>query len=134
MRFLYKTFDGELDYWYFNGAGEGEVGDLSKYIGDIEIYGFVFESVKDPDEIEITDKYGKYFCLHDGNRIPTRWLCEDFEQEVLDGIKSFKKQEAERLTKKKELDDKKKAKKQLLAESAKKKLTKEELAALKSVL
>lgn len=134
LRFLYKTFGGELDYWYFPNAEEGQVGDLYKYTDANSVNQFVFEEVKAPEEIEILDKNGKYYSLFDGNEIPIRWLFEDFEQEVIGGAAAYKEQEKKKLELKKEKFKLKKEEQKALAESAKNKLTKEELKALKSTL
>lgn len=39
------------------------------------------------------DKYGKDFELN--NQIPTRWLWEDFEQELIDGLEKYKNKGAD---------------------------------------
>ena len=62
--------------------------------------------------------------------IPTRFLYENFEQELEDGIKKFKEQEEARKIKEKEIRIQKEIDRQKLLEAAKQKLSKEERKAL----
>lgn len=126
---IFKTFKQKYDCWYFYGAGEGEVGDLWRHYCnnhiDIIIVGCSSEMV-------IIDKNGDEWGFEDS--IPTRWLFEDFEQELIDGKKKFEDKEAERKKKQKELSAAKKQEDKDLVEAAKKKLSKKELAAIRRSL
>jgi hypothetical protein len=134
LLFLGKTFGGKLGTWYFSGAGEGELGNLWDHFSDEEIDCIETCWVngrniqENGPEIVIIDKNGETWEMQ--GLIPTRWLFEDFEQEIIDGkLKFEQKQEVKKLK-----NLKKKVKINSLANAAKKKLTKAELAALKKSL
>jgi hypothetical protein len=63
--------------------------------------------------------------------IPTRWLWEDFKEEMKYGIEYFERKEKEKKLKEKTIKDKTKKKNKELRESIKSKLTKEEFSILK---
>jgi hypothetical protein len=137
--FLGKHFGGTLKTWYFGGAGEGEIGNLWDHFSDEEIdcietdWGSGRRAVSHNwvntfNDGFIIDKNGNQWRME--GSIPTRWLFEDFEQEIIDGkLKFEQEQEVKKLNLLKE-----KAKLNSLANAAKKKLTKAELAALKKSL
>lgn len=129
LKFIFKAFGGELDYWYFDGAEEGEVGDLFKNYNPNTIYVIAEGSY---NYSVIIDKFNNEWDF-DGE-IPTRWLFEDFEDEVLDGLKEYKKRQEEKKQKAQTKKAKEKANLEKLVLEAKKKLSKEELLALKKSL
>jgi hypothetical protein len=127
---IFKLFNKKDAYWYFYGAAEGEVGDLWSHY-DIDSISIVADNCPD-DSMVILLKDGSEWGLDDG--IPTRWLFEDFEQEVVNGktlyeakLKQHKANEKEKRFLQKEEDKK-------LVEIAKAKLTKKELAAIRKAL
>ena len=135
IRFLHKTFGVKLGTWYFYGAGEGRMGELCYEDDAINV-------VTELDRSSDGEYHSKEMCIIDDNGdewmfdsyIPTRWLFEAFEQEIIDGKVKYEvvkkaKQEKEKA---KRLQKKEEAKK--LAESAKQKLTKAELAAIRKSL
>lgn len=135
IKTIFKAFDKKFDYWYFYGAGEGEVGPL---IINSNSFSVITELAKnrngnyDFNEMVILLKDGSEWELNDS--IPSRWLFEDFEKELVDGKKKFEEKEAERKVKQKELSAAKKQEDKALIEAAKKKLSKKELAALRRSL
>jgi hypothetical protein len=85
-----------------------------------------------PDGLPIIDKNGKRWELSDG--IPTRWLYEDFEEELAQGKVMIEQQEQQRrdeVTSKKKNDEQARQK---LIDQAKAKLSKEEFAAINKIL
>ena len=135
IHFLHKTFGVKLGTWYFYGASEGGMGELCYEDDAINV---VTELDRSSDgeyhskDMAIIDKNGDEWIFD--SDIPTRWLFEDFENEVIDGKAKYEvvkkaKQEKEKA---KRLQKKEEAKK--LAETAKKKLTKAELAAIRKSL
>lgn len=132
LHFWFSTFGAKLEWWYFDGAEEGEVGDIK--INMDTIWNFYVEVKNYPDnDMSIIDKDGDVYSWQ--SEIPTRWLYDDnFEEEIVEGKAEFERREAERLAKKKQRTAEKKAQDSKLAEAAKKKLSKEELAALRRTL
>lgn len=138
LQVWFKAFGSKLETWYFNDAGEGEVGDLYRHFGDDSIHGFYVECKPRPkgnDEYEsmvIFNKDGYEYGWE--SEIPTRWLYEDFESEIIEGKKKYDEQ----LRLKKEKAAAKRAKHTAetnkLADEALSKLSKTEIAALKKVL
>lgn len=128
---IFKTFDNKLSYWYFDGADEGELGDLSKRMNDGEIDGICTEASKSSNgAMIIIDKFGVKWEF--SGTIPTRWLYDnEFENELINGKIQYEEKEKIRKAKKKELAAAKKAEDAFLIEKAKKKLTKKELAAIR---
>jgi len=130
---LTSIFGGVLDTWYFDGAEENEVGNLLNHLDSKSIDELCLEYKQDTDcgrnGMVIIDKFGKeYGC---GWEIPTRWLFEDFEKEIIDGKKLYEEREEDKKSKKKAMLEKKKAEHRVLFESAAAKLSKKELAALR---
>lgn len=93
---ILKTFDQKLDTWYFHDAGEGSLGDLSPNLDEKNV-SFVYEIARDSDseEMVILLKNGFEYSLHDGE-FPTRWLFEDFEEELIQGKKDYEEKEEEK--------------------------------------
>jgi len=137
VRTIFQTFNHKLDCWYFYGAGEGDVGDLLRHYDSDEI-NIITELARnkgggyDSIEMVILDKEGNEWGFD--SSIPTRWLFENFEQELIDGKRLFEDQQIERKKNQKELSAKKKLEDQALATAAKAKLSKKELAALRRSL
>jgi hypothetical protein len=137
VRTVYDVFKVKIDTWYFYGAGEGEVGDLMRQLDDNEI-NIITELARNKDggynsiEMVIIDKYGHEWGFEDS--IPTRWLFEPFELELMNGKKNFEEKQAERKKSQKELSAQKKLEDAALATAAKAKLSKKELAALRRSL
>lgn len=127
----FNIYGAKLDYWYFDGAEEGEVGDMSRYFDDDSISGFYTEVENYPDgDMAFIDKEGDEYSWQ--SEIPTRWLFEEgFAEEITKGKAEYERLEAERKANKKKKAAAKKEKDALLAAQAKAKLSKEELAALK---
>lgn len=132
LKSIFDFEGGSLNYWYFDGASEGEVGDFSYAMGDNEIYNIITEGNPFGKGYNYILKDGKVW-KYEGS-IPSRWLFEDFEEELVKGKESFDRREEEQKKKKKEASESKKIKNQMLAEQAKAKLSKEELLALKQTL
>ena len=130
MTSIFKLFNKKTAYWYFYGAGEGEVGDLWSHF-DKDSISIVIDNCPG-ESMVILLKDGSEWGFDDS--IPTRWLYEDFEEELVEGKKKFieKTSDLEAARIDKALQEKEEAKK--LAVRAKAKLTKAELAALKKSL
>ena len=133
----FEAFGGSLSTWYFDDAAEGTVGDLQRYMDNSSISCIHTDAKRDlkPNcgyEMVIIDKFGKEYSWQ--SEVLTRWLFEDFEQEIINGKKAFDDAEAGRKEKAKQAKVKKRESDQVLASKALAKLTKEELAALKRTL
>jgi hypothetical protein len=133
---FFAIWDLKLDTWYFDDAEEGEVGNLWRNMDSQTIGRLVVDLTKESqrkwaDPIFV-DKYGVEYewC----NEIPTRWLFEDFEKEVIEGKKKFEEQEAVRKAKQKARSQKQKEEDAKLLEVVKQKLSPKELAALRRSL
>jgi hypothetical protein len=122
---IFDTFGSRLGSWYFSDAQEGQMGHLTYDEPDLFMQWWQPEIKED---MFIIDKNGEEYMFDQS--IPTRWLFEDFENELIDGKKKYEEKESAILV---ERLSKKEARKKLIA-SAKKKLTKAELAALKQTL
>jgi len=130
----FSIYGAKLEYWYFDGAAEGEVGDLHRFMNTDSIWSFYVETKNYPDnDMVFIDKDGDEYSWQ--SEIPTRWLYDDsFEEEIIKGKAEYERREEERLAKKKQKTANKKAQDEKLVEEAKKKLSKEELAALRRTL
>lgn len=125
----FAAFNTKLEYWYFEGANEGEVGSIN--IDSDTIWGFHIKVNNYPDDMSIIDKNGMEYSWQ--SEIPVRWLYDDsFEEEIIKGKKEYEQKSQERAAKRKQKADLKKIKNEKLIEQAKSKLSKEELAALKN--
>jgi len=89
LRDVYDCFGRELDYWYFDGANEGEVGDLLRHYTDDVIDGLCLVPPPAGGEFRFIDKNGQE-CVIDA-AIPTRWLFENFKKELRDSIIALQK-------------------------------------------
>lgn len=125
-----NVFGKKLHCWYFDDAEEGEVGDLIRHFSDEEISGMI---IKMPTEhafgLTILDKYGKPLSLN--GSIPTRWLYEDFEEEIVQGKAAYEARNKEKKEQNKLLKQAKKREQLELIKSAKSKLSPKEIKALK---
>ncbi len=117
-------FEGKTYNWWFEGAEEGEVGDIWRHYHGHEIW-----IITDPaPRISFIDKDGNDWEFE--GSIPDRWLFEDFENEIIEGKKLFEERKAKRNIERLRLKEQNKKEKKQFIESAKKKLSKEELKAL----
>lgn len=137
VRTIFSTFNIKIDTWYFYGAGEGEVGSLSRAIGSNSV-SFIVEIARNSkgeyqsSPMVILLKDGSEWGLE--SEFPLHWLFENFEQELFEGKKKFEEKEVERKKNQKELSIQKKLEDKVLVETAKTKLSKKELAALRRSL
>lgn len=122
-----ELFGGKIEWWdWTNGAGETDghfnpdwlKDDYISVDGDTKGGNCEWVAILKNGEWELRLVF------------PTRWLWEDFEQELTDGIKKYKEQKLHKI----EMEKKKKiardSEKKKLLEAAKSKLTKEERKAL----
>ena len=117
-------FEGKDCRWWFEGAEEGEIGDIWRRYHAHEIW-----ITTDPaPKISFIDKNGNDWEFE--GSIPDRWLFEDFENEIIEGKKLFQERKAKRNIERLQLEEQNKKEKKQLIESVKKKLTKQELKAL----
>lgn len=119
-----KTFNAQYETWYFSDAQEGQMGHLTWDEPEL----FSVWDIRNRKDMAILTKDGEEYRFD--NSFPTRWLFENFEDELTDGKRRFDEREEEGLKKRLAATDYTNK----LAESAKSKLTKEELRALKKVL
>lgn len=132
---FWGAFGAKVDYWYFDGAEEGEVGDLASYMNDDEIYSICIGLVpNDPpgndgayDHV-ILDKDGNEFGWD--SSIPTRWLFEDCTDEIVKGKQAFEEKKALQEKKKAEVTQQLKSQQDKLVNDALVKLSGEEVLAL----
>lgn len=132
LRAIYKSFGKKLQYWYFYGAGEGEVGPLP--IWEIDHTDGVICPIIEP---YLIGKSGwvrlnttVWHLGEDG--FPARWLYnDDFEDELEIGIQAYKAWEIETRQKKEQRKLNAADKKQRTLDSIKAKLTPEEVKLLK---
>ena len=129
MQLSFQLFGQKKAYWYFHNAEEGEVGDFWRSYDKDQITMVVCDC---NNSMLIIDKTGSDWGIADS--VPTRWLFEDFEQELINGKKKYEDSLLNKKAKKEELDLQKKKEDALLIEQAKKKLSPKELAAIKRSL
>jgi hypothetical protein len=130
LRRIYQEFDFELDYWYFDGAEEGQVGDLARHLDKDIVSGFITES-KTPGYIEdFSIDFDDGTVADFGYGFPTRWLYEDFEDELVRGKASYIQKQQDKKAQAASRRAAKKAEKALLKASAASKLTLAEKKAL----
>jgi len=119
-KFLIKKYGNGNSPWYdYSNI------DITRY--DSEGY---FDTVEYRDDIFIT---GRNIDYPDGfyNSFPTRWLWEDFEEELKETIEKTKKKEQKEKQKRKTYVEERKKKIEILKESIRQKLTPEEFKILK---
>lgn len=141
---FWGAFGAKVNYWYFDGAEEGEVGDLASYMNDDEIYNIVVGTVHldsragslvqpppgndGPYNHVILDKDGNEFGWE--GSIPTRWLFEDCTDEIVKGKQAFEEKKALQEKKKAEVKQQLKSQQDKLVNDALVKLSGEEVLAL----
>lgn len=84
LHFVFETFDNTLHNWYFEDANEGGMGNL--YMDKDWIYD-IFTDATCQNNMVMFLKDGKQY-EYDGI-FPSRWLFEDFEEEVLQGKQAW---------------------------------------------
>lgn len=127
LRSIYTTFGCEVNSWWFCGAPEGELGDLSRAIGRETVSGWEVRLDKDTNSEMIIMLEG---CEYDLWEFPKRWLFEDFEEELSEGYKAYIKHIEEKKKRSKARREARKKEKKKALEAAKKKLTAAERKAL----
>lgn len=134
IRTYFKIFDGNVDYWYFEGAEENQEKNLIECIYNDFINSiFLMEKPSSKsNSLCFIDKNGNIECW--SSRIPTRWLYEDFEGEIIIGKRLYEDKMAAKKEKAKLSKAQKAIKTSELVETAKAKLTTEELKALKQAM
>ena len=126
---IFEHCDARLRNWYVDGAGEGEIGDLYSLLKDDYIN---FCRVEYDASAPHGFKASNFRVILDGEEwdllqnIPKRWLFENFESELKDGIGLYKNKLAIDKAKNSKRRKLNKEKKMLLIESARSKLTVEE--------
>ena len=130
MTSIFSLFNKKRAYWYFYGAGEGEVGNLWDNIDKLQVNVIIDECPGDAMVILLKDS--SEWSLDDG--FPTRWLYEDFEDELVDGKAKYELKEVQWKAEQKIKLQNIKKEQEKLAKAAKSKLSKEELQALKRTL
>jgi hypothetical protein len=126
---IFDLFEQKDAYWYFYGAGEGEIGDLWRSYSRDEI-----DIITDrcPEEMIVLLKDDSEWGLNDS--IPTRWLFEDFEEELIEGKKKYEEKQRAKQAENKTKRTIKKAEIEKLIIEARSKLSKKEWIALKKSL
>jgi len=129
IKTIFKAFKKRLSCWYFYGAAEGEVGEIAMDDFDVRPTMEPYHDMLIMLEYKEGKKMKKgEWGLQDG--FPTRWLTEDFEEELQQGIAEYKAHKEEEKAKEKEKQEVKEKEKQELIESAKGKLSAKERRAL----
>lgn len=134
---IFKTLNIELNYWQYSGDERGEYLSLDHCLGlvyrktinqTIDFHPEFSRKETNPynneEDYEVLFKGESYNLLYN---FPSRWLFEDFEKELLEGIEKGKESRIEKAKKEKQQQEDKEA----LLKTAKSKLTKAELAAIK---
>lgn len=86
LKTIHLTFGSKLDYWYFDGAEEGQLGDLARHFDTSSIGSLIVSpSLKGDPTILLND--GSEWGLEES--IPTRWLFEAFEEELKEGLVKY---------------------------------------------
>lgn len=125
---IWSAFGKRFDYWYVQGAEEGQLGDLAKCfrwgddVQDLCIHPYEGEMV-------ILLKNESEYGFGEGE-FPQRWLYEDFEQELTDGVAAYKAKVARQKEEREQRRAARKAKKDALKKSAASKLSEAERDAL----
>ena len=94
IKTIFQVFDERLDTWYFDGAREGCMGDLT--YDKPEIF-MIWDHGTLKDDMIILDRDGKEVMFDQS--VPTRWLFEEFEAELIAGKRKYEEQETARLVK-----------------------------------
>ncbi len=147
LNIFWGVFGAKVDYWYFEGADEGEIGDLNSHMNNDEIYGIRIGLVPldpligskftntdvpigndGPYNHVILDKEGNEFDW-DGS-IPTRWLFENCKDEIIKGKQAFEEKKALKAKQLKEVKQKLQAQQDKIVNDVLQKLSPEEVLAL----
>ena len=90
IKYIYKSVHKTLHSWYFDGAEEGCIGPAYEAIRFAFPDGLIDGIVYDENfSCEIIDSDGDVIDLADS--IPVRWLWDDYEVEITNGIVLNKK-------------------------------------------
>lgn len=87
VNYIAQCFDNKIDYWYFKKAKEGHWGKLENSINDDFVVLHLALQYHANDMIYI-DEYNEPLDLYE--RFPKSWLINDFESEIIEGIKKHK--------------------------------------------
>ena len=110
--------------WYDYDNGSGEIDGYFDPVEYVNYIGIVGE-YDNRWEMEIIDKFGDEINLGDG--FPTRWLEEDFQEELEQGRRRFLEQELAKKEKSASYSSSRKERRLALCKQVKEKLTKEEI-------
>lgn len=125
MQLIFAEYRTHSSWWDWGFTDENhravfENNNITPDKSSVKIY------VETNRELSVIDKNGKEIKISYENLIPTRWLWEDCEQEIKDGITAFKAQKVQKqqdqARRKQEMNEEKKR----LVQSALSKLTDEE--------
>lgn len=130
LRTVYRAYGAVIDYWYFCGSEEGQEDDLFNHIDDKEVSCYYVETQTCYEGEEMLIRLDDGDLVEFGYSFPTRWLYEDFEEEVLRGKAAYEQELADKKAEKARRRAAKKAEKERLKASAASKLTAEEKKAL----
>lgn len=125
---IYKTFGKTIRHWYFDGAGEGEIGELPF----IDYNGTFGDSLVIEPQL-----YGSYALINGCEwdftygEFPTRWLFNDFEDELRVAVENYPGWKAEQKRQAKEKKEAQKKKKAAMMKAIKARLTPEQWKFLK---
>lgn len=128
IRTIAKIFGGKIEWWDWKNGG-GEVNGHFEF-SMLNGKEFQLDGSKKGGEMDWVSTLKEGEWEFTWLAFPTRFIWEDFEDEVRNGIEKFKESERINAEKEKLRKQEKLSKKQQLLESAKSKLTKEELKAL----
>jgi len=93
VRKIFEVCGGQLNWWNWDDPERLTNGNVPSIDGDaFRIYIFFYKSPKN-DTILLKD--GTEWVIFDD--IPTRWLWEDFEDELVNGLAAYKEQEQAKL-------------------------------------
>ncbi len=126
MNFIFKAFNKKLGAWEYNGNSSQSSGSFESDMFEDQFT--VWSSPELPNEGLFLDKDGGEWGLYDG--IPSRWLFEDFEDELTNGIVNLQKRNADKKLQAAKRAVVKAEEEKALIESIKEKLTPAELKAL----
>lgn len=128
VRSIFEICGGNLDWWDVeNDDPEYRSSGIKPDFNSFDDY-ISFYAVGSLKNAWIIDKDGREICLRE--RFPTRWLWEDFEDEIKNGLAEIKHRAELCKIKDQEKAKARKEKQEHLKQQAMGKLTKEELKAL----
>lgn len=109
IKTIYQTFGRRLSYWYFYGAGEGEVGNIPAHA--LKPGGYISPVCNPHKDTMVHLKNERVVDLL-GDGFPSRWLYEDFEDELKLGKNNYIKHIEDEKARKKERAEQNKVKKE----------------------